>query len=68
MVVVDMAAERRHCLQMGFLTDTRLAIPQEVDTSEVTHMAIPIHEMPAVTAYSASRASRGHMVDSSREG
>lgn len=63
MVVVDRAAERQHCLQMGFLTDTRLAIPQEVDTSEVTHMAIPVHEMPAVTAHSASRASRVHMMD-----
>ena len=52
----------RH-LQTGFLTDARLAFPREVDTSEVTHMATPVHGMPAVSAYSASRASRGHMSD-----
>ena len=34
------------------------AIPREVDTTEVTHAAIPVDEMPAPNAYSASCTTR----------
>ena len=42
---------RRLCVNR-FINNARLAIPREVDTAQVTHVAIPVDEMPAVSAYS----------------
>ena len=51
MVVVYGAEEYvRRALQTGVLTNAHLASPREVDTTEVTHAAIPVDEMPAVNA------------------
>ena len=42
---------RRLCVNRS-INNARLAIPREVDTAEVTHAAIPVDEMPVVSAYS----------------
>jgi hypothetical protein len=46
-------AERQTRLQTGAPNNARLAVPREVDPSEVAHAAIPVDEMPAVSADSA---------------
>jgi hypothetical protein len=58
-VVIDRATEHpSDASAKPVLINARLAIAREVDTSEVTHAAIPIDEMPAVRADSASRTTR----------
>lgn len=58
MIVVDRAADRQtsSATANGYdlQTNARLAIPREVDTAEVTQAVIPVDEMPALSAYSAS--------------
>ena len=57
MVVVDRAVDNSIMSDTRLPTDAnnaRLAIPREVNTSEVTHAAIPIDKMPPVSTDSAS--------------
>ena len=41
-----------------FFLNSRLAIPRDVDSAEVTYAAIPVGEMPALRTYSAGRTTR----------
>ena len=59
MVVVDRVAKRvRSRLQTIFSNQRTSCNSARFDTSKVTHVAIPINEMPVPTAYSGSCTAR----------